>query len=404
MLKRILLMLVASLVAVLLVEGLLSLLTGRSLRPRPFVDFAKQMDELLVNRAGTMSEADYWSVHRDPRVGFILRPSVEHEILESRFASDSLGLRERSGPGPEADALKIIILGDSVAFGFGLNDEQTIASQLESVLNRMLGPGHVACTTVAAPGWNHRNAVHFLLDHWQELDPDIVIYMPIANDLNDTYMVDGHGRRRPWLDGGSAEPLLPVFQESLDMYQYLFAQRVAAGEVSLSVGRDELGARALTSDLSAESRRRYDDNVRSILLLHERLSRLGRKLALFHYSEDAGDTGYAWNLRARLLESQRALREIPGFARLEKSFTLGYDPHPNPETARTLAIWAAEELLAAGWIDGAPAAGMPAVPEEHSSLRAAKRSPDEVAGKVRSYRRRSLDRLQDVIEFTTSSH
>ena len=108
-----------------------------------------------------------------------------------QFATDELGMRARAGPPPAADAPRIVVLGDSVAFGFGLGDEDTLAAQLE----RLLG-GRVACSTVAVPSWNCQNAWRFLLDHLDRLRPDVVLYFPVENDLEDGYGVTEAGQRR----------------------------------------------------------------------------------------------------------------------------------------------------------------------------------------------------------------
>src|SRR5262249_23718084 len=126
-----------------------------------------------------------------------------------QFATDELGMRARPGPPPAEDALRIVVLGDSVAFGFGLDDGDTLASQLERLLAAPLG-GRAGCATVAVPSWNAQNAWRFLLDHLDRFRPDVVLYFPVENDLEDGYGVNEAGQRRTAEDPGSAEPLLHV--------------------------------------------------------------------------------------------------------------------------------------------------------------------------------------------------
>jgi len=399
MLQRLLLVLLAAVATLLLMEGALSLFTGRSIKPRPFLDLAAELERNLAGRRGLLNETSYWSPHKDPRVGHILRPDHDHEIAGVRVRSDSLGLRARSGPVPPKDAFRIAILGDSVAFGHGLNEQETLASELEAVLNASRQPGAppVVCFTVALPGWNHRNAVHFLLDHFGNFDPEIVIYMPIANDLADSFVVDDYGRRKLGFDSVSSEPLLLVSPESLAAYAYLFARRLRAGEVLNQPSLEEIGIDALNSSLTLESRRRYRECAESIHFLHRCLKRLDRKLAILFYTEKADGSGYVWHLRDLLRAYGSSITELPGFETVDRSHLLKGDTHPNAKTIRTLAIWAAMDLAAMGWIEQVDTGRLPEVPDEHKGSRSPRRSREEIAARLGEIRQSALSRLQDTI-------
>ena len=69
------------------------------------------------------------------------------------------GQRVRLGPKPEEGALRILLLGDSVAFGFGVADDQTFGNHLEELLATLVPDGapRPVVMTVGCPGWNTRN-------------------------------------------------------------------------------------------------------------------------------------------------------------------------------------------------------------------------------------------------------
>lgn len=78
----------------------------------------------------------------DPVLGGRMRPNVDlvhvwdnHENVTS-IRTNELGLRSHSLPAPKApNELRILLLGDSYTFGYGVGDDDTFASLLERRLN-----------------------------------------------------------------------------------------------------------------------------------------------------------------------------------------------------------------------------------------------------------------------------
>jgi hypothetical protein len=350
---------VGTLLALLLAEGALSLSTGRSLRELatgvptgddPLREWRATDDDDRI--AAANRNPGLYRVHEDPLVRYTLRAGAELEIGDGQIRTDELGMRIRPGPEQADDALVVVVLGDSVAFGHGVDDDQTLAHQLELLLAQLL-PGdarQVVCYTVAVPGWNHRNAVHFLLDHFDKYAPDIVLYLPITNDLGNSFAIYDSGHRWDSLDPGSHDPGLAV---SLDRNMAAVLSTIkrlkASGRPYLNF-RDTLGPLVINGDFSPESSRRFDENARSILLLKEQLDRRGARLMLLQWGQEA----YFWHLLRRLADADLALPVVPLFASFPAEFTLGTDPHSNPTTLGVVAGWCAEALQAEGWLEGLP--------------------------------------------------
>ncbi len=187
----------------LLSEGALSLFLGRSwrglfARPAPVSPALELEREQAI--AARASEGPY-RVPEDPLVSYTLRLESEFPFGENKVSmalrTDELGLRTRVRPAPvPEDALRIVVLGDSVAFGYGLVDEDVLAAQLERLLAAALPARPVVCETVALPSWNCRNAWRFLFDHLQRFRPALVLYLPVDNDLEDSFGVNEAGQRR----------------------------------------------------------------------------------------------------------------------------------------------------------------------------------------------------------------
>jgi hypothetical protein len=120
----------------------------------------------------------------DPRTGWRMVASREHYTYQHRVRVNALGLR-----GPEVEPkrpgeLRVLALGDSLTYGQGVADDETIPAQLERCL-RERDP--------ARRSWSVVNAGHRAYDTHQELElceellplvePDFVLLLWYWNDL-----------------------------------------------------------------------------------------------------------------------------------------------------------------------------------------------------------------------------
>ncbi|HZM00970.1 MAG TPA: hypothetical protein VFD43_12040, partial [Planctomycetota bacterium] len=387
-------------------EGLSSLVLGRSLLRRvpglagllPEVAPLAWLpiDESQRALAGA-SNPGLYRLDADPLVGYTLRADAELTIGNGRIRSDALGLRSRPSPAEPKGALRIAVVGASIPFGHGLDDDETIAHRLEQILTEARGPEArpIVCRTVAMGRWSACNASQFLLDHWIELAPDIVLYMPFINDLSDTDRVDETGQRRSAPDPTARDPWLCVGSENLMRLRARFIDASERGVIRLAPA--ETGADALLADLSPESSWRYDRNAACLLALSEALGRRHGRLALLVYTESDHD----WHLLSRLQAVAPELAVVPLLRYAPPEFRLPDNYHPHAETARVLALWIAEELLARGWVDRGAGRPLPPTPEAYSDLRARPVSPADVARRSQEAHERDRAALLPAIDLRT---
>ncbi len=301
------------------------------------------------------SSGGLYRVHADPLVSYVLKPGTDRLVLAGLVRGDELGLRARAGPPRGPESQRIVVAGDSVAFGFGLENDEALATRLEQELNAALGPGAppVCCRSVALPGWNHRNAVAAVLDHEDVLDPDIVVYLPISNDVYDTDGLDEAGFRRTMCDPSSADPWLLVNQGIAAHVDLESASRLRAA------GRDDSwitrGPLVIAADLSPESSRRLDENAASVARLRQRMLDRGGHFLIAAYLDDS----YMNHLLRRFDEQHVPIDVVPLFATIPAALKLPDDPHPNADTVAAMARWIAADLLARGWIAGAASGAVP---------------------------------------------
>lgn len=379
-------------------EGVASLLLRRSLlRPAAEALPAERLPSPTDRdrHLAALRNPGVYRVHPDPFVGYVLRSDEQLEIAGCPVRSDALGLRVRPGPPPPQDALRVVVLGDSVAFGFGIHDDETLACRLEAALTAMRGPAArpVVARTVAIPGWNHRNAVGFLLDHYSELRPDIVVYLPIGNDLCDTDGVWESGQRRAVPDLANPDPLLSVRTNAA--WPFMRPMREEFERIGKAALVERLGPNVTTADLSPESQRRYDENVASILALQQQLETHGGHLLLLQYEESK----YNWHLQRRLAQAQSTIPIVPMFDGVGDALSLPTDPHPNALAVQAMAQWVAEDLVARGWIDGGERRPLPAVAPVAAERRARARTGAEFVKQSDALRAEARAALQPVVDW-----
>jgi len=148
----------------------------------------------------------------DKEKGYTLKPNFQINGANNKlYPGISLLVGSHGLRMPEFDDRpKIVVVGDSVAFGFGLNYEDTISSKLE----KMLGSKYQV-VNAGVPGYN--------LTQWQSmgtklasiLRPEIVVALVNANDFQTMYYPIQGGaevtrtRSYPWEVGALEESNIP---------------------------------------------------------------------------------------------------------------------------------------------------------------------------------------------------
>ncbi|MEQ1895285.1 MAG: hypothetical protein ABL998_22325, partial [Planctomycetota bacterium] len=327
-LARVLLAGLASLVALLVFEGGLALFTGRSLRRLGrrawYEELAQETTSARDARLLAARTVGPFRVPEDPLVSFTLKLDSEFEFLGERVRSDALGLRQRVGLPREEGDFHLVLLGDSVAYGHGLAAEQALGPRLEALLEERRAGGEPALrvTTVALPGWNHTNSTRFLLDHLETFAPDLVLFVPVYNDLDDALGVSEAGHRRLRADPNSSMPLMNAAGPPALLREMARNSHGLAGLRLLQEA--DPGQWRMKSGLTATSRGRIDAMVASLALLATRLERRGARLALAPCEQDE----LSRRVRAGLLERGLALAEAAMLDLFTPADGLGKNPHP----------------------------------------------------------------------------
>jgi len=151
--------------------------------------------------------------HTVPSLSFVLNPALESATFKSGadlpYPVNRLGLRGPAITRKAGGTTRVVLVGDSLFFGWKLSEEDKLAAVLSQLIARKVpeASGRTEILTVALPGWNTRDQEAFLRSHLGRLAPDYIVWSLIRNDLFDTPGVVPPGLLASW---NSPQARLPV--------------------------------------------------------------------------------------------------------------------------------------------------------------------------------------------------
>lgn len=158
---------------------------GLRLNPNPFIYTAMRN---TVQNTCTRPHPTIQYVNRENYRGEFRNPE-----FRTRIVINEQGLRDRSYPSERPEGHhRVLVLGDSYAFGWGVEAEETLAKRLEADLTGLdvLNGG---CS-----GWGTEQQLLFLQEKAPLLHPDIVLLLFVENDPANNFQrykfVDGRLR------------------------------------------------------------------------------------------------------------------------------------------------------------------------------------------------------------------
>ena len=106
--------------------------------------------------------------------------------FDASFRINSAGFRGPELRPRQDNTVRIVALGDSQTFGFGVLDHETYAVQLEQLLSRFHPELDIQVTNTGSPRYGTYHQLNLLRSRWEELDPDLVLlqFLPV-NDFQD---------------------------------------------------------------------------------------------------------------------------------------------------------------------------------------------------------------------------
>lgn len=147
------------------------------------------IDAMVAEAKGIMDS------HPDPDVGRVLQPRLSGvEFRGAVVSTNDDGLREGTITRPKPPGvLRVVLLGDSYVFGWGVDANRRVGRLLQQHLRRELPGREVEVLTVAVPSWNLRAQCAYLRRQAALLQADLVVVHLCDNDLDDDLAVRGFG-------------------------------------------------------------------------------------------------------------------------------------------------------------------------------------------------------------------
>jgi lysophospholipase L1-like esterase len=124
----------------------------------------------------------------DSSIGYLLKPGFADVIERSEFVApfsvNGAGLRGPALRAPQENSFRILVLGDSQAFGFGTRDEETFAVHLEKLLFKRMQNRDPQVLNAGVPGFGTADQLAFLKAKGPEFKPDLVVVQFLSvNDI-----------------------------------------------------------------------------------------------------------------------------------------------------------------------------------------------------------------------------
>lgn len=244
--------------------------------------------------------------HPSDSIIYTLRPNLDLTFVRARVITNSCGMRSPERPVAKPPGVyRIALLGDSFAFGWGVEQRKIFAQVLEDNLNRIGGDTRrFEVLNFGVPGYSTFQEVALFEDRGLDFDPDAVLVYFVQNDFGMPFFIRDLS--------GSNGILSSV--KFVQLGKRLLTPDALNKQIA-DIGFHPNRALARLSDLSARH------GLKTFVAINPRSSWKRELNQLPVLKKGQGITFIP--LREGLLEHIKR-NQIP-----EKALTLSYDPHPS---------------------------------------------------------------------------
>ena len=318
------------------------------------------LDELVSSRPiepdRELTLGDLVRQNADDSIVYELRPGVQGRFLGMPVVINSLGMRDRErAPAKGPETFRVVGLGDSLMFGWGVRQEETFLALLEKKLNaRPLSKAKFEVWNLAVPGYNSVQEVATFAAKADSIRPDLVIVNWVGNDMDlpnflaerpDVYSARRsflfelmRRRWRAWRGKRVSSPtLVPVPFDESSRLPSLTAEEVPARY------RPLLGTENMLQALDRLARIARQYGIRPVVLFDWNSPQADPAKAESHYSSRVAVKEWCAARGYQVVDTEeRVLRYLESHGLDARALWLSSsDPHPSVLRHRLIA----EELL-----------------------------------------------------------
>jgi len=123
-------------------------------------------------------------VHEEP-IAYRLRPGLDADFHHAHYKVNSIGTRGDEVPVPKPEnEYRVLWLGDSIVFGIGVEQADTIPAVVERMAARARGDRHFRMVNMGVPSYNTEQELTQFETLGMQLQPDAVVLFFASNDID----------------------------------------------------------------------------------------------------------------------------------------------------------------------------------------------------------------------------
>lgn len=283
-----------------------------------------------------------------PELGYAHPQSVSYDLGKNHVSLNSHGLRDDDIPlAKPPGERRVLVLGDSVAFGWGVSQGETFSDRMEPILRARTGtPWQVI--NAGVNGYNSEQEAAWLRLYGLRFQPDIVVLVYVDNDVEPVFDPNATTwRRYPDWPGS-----LPELLERMRALSFLFqmthlmqrARESTPPALPLATAGTSL-APPVPTGITAHPR--WAESRAALADIGARCKAAGIPFLVARNS--GSEPAFQRELAAfgiPAIELEPAWQKIPH----EQSHVSRVDSHPSPAVHAEMAALLAGDLARRGWL------------------------------------------------------
>jgi hypothetical protein len=289
----------------------------------------------------------------DPGLGYKHPESVSYMLGANRVTINSRGLRDVEIPYIKPDNEKrILLLGDSVTFGWGVSQGQAFSDQMEPLLYEQTG-NRWQVINAGINGYNTDQEATFLRIEGMRYVPDYVLLIYVSNDVDSVFDPNKTTwRRHPVWPPSLPEAINRLLQLSyLNQLTHLFARmhKMDLARAAATTGNDPTSrgeSRSMTGHPN------WPRSKEALLDINRQCKAAGIPFLVGLYSSlDGGfDPAFVDELQQ---EGVDTIQLLPAWENVPEgeAHVSRIDPHPSALVHVKIADYLVEVFRQRGWLD-----------------------------------------------------